>query len=104
MLDIKSWLETTEMKAAEELFFKPPALPYIVFNQSQGSGGADLSNCISSRSVSVELYSNVINREAEQKIEDLLNEKAIEFKMDRTWIDNQKYFQTVYDFNLLEKI
>jgi hypothetical protein len=103
-VDIKALLESTGMKVAEELFFKPPAFPYIVFSQSSSYGGADLFNCISNRSINVELYSDVINRDAEKKIEDSLNEKAIEFKKDRTWIDSQGFFQTVYDFNLLEKI
>lgn len=103
MLDIKMWLETTGMKVAEGCFFKPPALPYVIFNQEDEVSGADNKNCISDRDISIELYADKINREAEQKIEDLLNEKSIEFKKSRTWIDSEKFFQTVYDFNIYEK-
>lgn len=104
MLDIKPWLETTGIKVAEGCFLKPPALPYVIFNQEHQVSGADNKNCISDRDISVELYSDKINHEAEQKIEDLLNEKAIGYKRDRTWIDSERFFQTVYDFSFTEKI
>lgn len=104
MLDVKIWLETTEMKVAEERFLKPPALPYIVFTEDTNVRGADSKNCIADRIISVELYSDKINYEAEQNIESLLNEKSIEYKRERTWIDTEKFFQTVYNFNFTEKI
>jgi hypothetical protein len=103
MLDIKAWLETTGMKVAEESYRKPPPLPYIVFTEETSTGGADNRNCIASRSIGVELYAEKISRDAESKIEALLNGKAIEYKRDRTWIDSEHYYQTVYDFNLVEK-
>lgn len=104
MLNIKQWLELTGMKVAENCFFKPPALPYIVFSDHIEISGADEKNCLADRNISVELYSERINKEKELLIENLLNEKAINFKKDRTWIDSEKYFQTVYDFKLYEKI
>lgn len=103
LMDIKTWLEVAGMKAAEERFLKPPALPYLIFTEELNSGGADDKNCIADRRISIELYSDKINRDAETKIENLLNERAIEFKRDRQWIDSEKFFQTVYDFNLVEK-
>ncbi|MCT8978307.1 hypothetical protein N4T77_17095 [Clostridium sp. CX1] len=104
MLEIKSWLETTGMKVAEERFLKPPALPYIIFLEEVNVSGADNKNCIVDRNISIELYSDKINREAESKIDALLNEKVIEYRKNRTWIDSEKFFQTVYDFNLVEKL
>lgn len=103
MLDVKAWLETTGMKVAEVSFTKPPPLSYIVFLENRNVRGADNKNLIADRELSIELYSAKIDREAEQKIEDLLNEKSIEYSKDRTWIDSENFFQTVYDFNLLEK-
>lgn len=104
MLEIKSWLEATGMKVAEECFFKPPALPYVIFSDDTNFGGADNEICIADRSISIELYSDRISREFEQKIENLLNEKAIKYKKNRTWVHSDKFFQTVYYFNLVEKI
>jgi hypothetical protein len=104
MLEIKTWLETTGMKVAEERFLKPPALPYIVLLDETDVSGADDKNCIADRKISIELYSDKINKIAEQAIGNLLNEKAIEYKKNRIWIDSEKFFQTVYDFKLIEKI
>jgi len=95
MLDIKPWLEITGYKVAEERFLKPPAFPYIIFTEEINISGADNK---------IELYSEKIDKISEKKIEDLLNGKAIEFKKDRTWIESEKFFQTVYDFSLTEKI
>jgi len=104
MLDIKPWLEITGYKVAEERFLKPPAFPYIIFTEEINISGADNKNYIAGRSIGIELYSEKIDKISEKKIEDLLNGKAIEFKKDRTWIESEKFFQTVYDFSLTEKI
>lgn len=103
LTDIKAWLETTGMKVAEGSFKKPPALPYIIFIDEDSSGGADEKNCISNRNISVELYSEEVDPVAEQKIKDLLDEKAISYKRSCTWIDSERFYQTVYDFNFVEK-
>jgi len=103
MLDIETWLETTGLKVAEERFLKPPPLPYIIFMKDIDVSGADNKNCIADRKVSIEFYAKEIDHVSETLIENLLNEKAIKYKRDRTWIDSEKFYQTVYDFNLVEK-
>lgn len=103
MLDVKTWLESTGMKVAENHFNTPPQLPYIVYAAAQAVTGADLKPCISERDLSIELYSGKIDNEAEGKIEAYLSEKAISFKKERTWIDSERFYQTVYDFYLVEK-
>lgn len=103
MLDIKTWLESTGYNTTEERFSKPPALPYIVFIEDINVRGGDNENCIEERKINVELYSDKINKVAEKAIEDLLNEKSIEYKKERIWIDTENFFQTVYDFNFIEK-
>lgn len=104
LTDIKIWLESTEMKVAEERFLKPPALPYIVFSEEMDVNGADNKNCIADRKISIELYSDKINRVAEQLVENLLNKKSIEYKKNRIWIESEMFFQTMYDFSLIEKV
>jgi len=103
MLDIKSWLETTSMKVKEERFLTPPPFPYIIFMDNSDISGADNKNCIASRDISVELYSLEVDHVSESLIENLLNEKAIKYKRDRTWIDTEMMFETIYDFNFVEK-
>lgn len=104
MLDIKTWLENTGMKVAEERFLKPPAPPYVIFTDNIDIGGADNKNCIADRNISIELYSLKIDHISENLIENLLNEKAINYKRDRIWLDTEMLFETIYDFKLIEKI
>lgn len=104
MLDIKAWLETTGMKVGEVSFKSPPPTPYIIILTTENVRGADTKNLISNRDITLELYSMKIDKEAEENIESLLNEKSIEYTKDRTWIDSERYYQTLYDFNLLEKL
>ena len=101
--DIKSWLETIGLKVAEEAFLKPPPLPYINFTDNTDIGGADGKNCIADRAISVELYSLRIDKVSEGLIENLLNEKAIQYSKDHVWIDTEQMMETVYEFNIIEK-
>lgn len=104
MLDVKLWLESTGMKVAEEYFIKPPTLPYLIFKEEIDVTRVGNKECIANRQISIELYSEKVNHESENKIEVLLNEKSIDNKKSRTWIESEKFFQTMYDFNLYEKI
>ena len=100
-INVKAMLEETGLKVAENCFLKPPALPYIVFLENSNFSGADNKICLLKRDITVELYNSKINREKE--VEEILIKNSIEFSKERTWIDSEKIFQTVYDFNLYEK-
>jgi len=102
-IDVKVMLEETGLKVAENCFLRALALPYIVFLQDSKNSGADNKICLIERNITVELYSSKVNREKENEIEEILIKNSIEFSKNRTWIDSEKVFQTVYDFNLYEK-
>lgn len=80
LTDVKKLLETTGMSVAETCFLKPPSLPYIIFIEEIEFRGNDHKNCIANRDISVELYSTKINKEKENLIEKLLNDKSIEYR------------------------
>jgi hypothetical protein len=103
MLVIETWLEATGLKVSEERFLKPPPLPYIVFTEDIDVSGSDNKNCIVSKDISIELYALKVDHASENLIENLLNEKAISFRRDRIWLDTEMMFETIYDFNLVEK-
>ncbi len=102
-IDVKAMLEETGLKVAENCFLRPPALPYIVFLENSNFSGADNKICLLERDITVELYSSKIEREKEKAVEEILIKNSVEFSKERTWIDSEKIFQTVYDFNLYEK-
>lgn len=104
MLDVKSWLESTEYKVKESRFLKPPPLPYIIFLDARKYRGADRKNLIVERDITIELYSEVVDETAEHKINCLVNTLGVEYEYGRIWIESEKMFQTVYDFHLIEKM
>ena len=102
-INVKEMLEETGLKVAEDCFLRAPALPYIVFLEKSNCNGADNKVFILERDITVELYSGKIDKEKESQLEEILIKNYIEFRKNRTWIDSEKVFQTVYDFNLYEK-
>lgn len=104
LTNVKEMLELTGLKVAENCFLRPPALPYIVFLEESNYSGSDRRNTLCERDITVELYSEKINREKEKAIEDILNNNSISYIKSRKWIDSEKFFQTMYDFQLYEKV
>lgn len=104
LTNVKVLLEGTGLKVAENCFLRPPVLPYIVFLDDSSYSGSDNKIYICERDITVELYSEKINREKEKAIEEILSSRSIGYSKNRTWIDSEKFFKTVYDFKLYEKI
>lgn len=103
MRDIEAWLKATGIQVKEDHYAAPPPLPYAVFTVEENPRGADDGvNKICARSIRVELYSGVIDRGTESKLESLL--ATIEYSKNRAWMPESKWYQTVYEFNLTEKI
>lgn len=103
MLDVKKLLEETRLKVGEVAFSKPSALPYIIILEDKEELGADQLNNIINRNVTIEFYSEKINKEKEVEIENLLKSKSLKFKKERVYIDSQKIFETIYTFSIYEK-
>lgn len=103
MLDIKEWLKTIGLPVANTTFKKAVSLPFIVFLEEDNTSGADELICIHDRSITVEFYSSNIDKNIEKLVENLLKEKCIKYIKNRTWVDEDKFFMTTYDFNLHEK-
>lgn len=105
MLDIKTWLkEGTGLPVANTAFINKVSLPFIVFLEDRDTErGSDLKNDLADVGITIEFYSAKISKDYEEKIENLLNEKEFKFKKNRTWIDETKCFETIYDFSFLER-
>jgi len=104
MLEVKTWLEGTGLRVAEDRFRKPPPLPYIVFNENRSVRGSDSKNGIADRDITVELYAAEIDPVAEAAVESLLNARGLPHTRDRVWIDSEKFFMTTYAFGMTEKL
>lgn len=104
MLDVKTWLETTGLKVAKESFYTAPKLPYILYMESSTVRGADNVNKLIEKSVRVELYGDTIDETTEGLIEVLLNSKPFEYTKENVWIPSEKMYETIYEFDFIEKL
>jgi hypothetical protein len=88
----------------ETRFLKPPTTSYCVYFDSITRRGADAKNLIKEHSYTIELYAYTKDAEAEAKIEQALDEYAIPYeKLERTWLDSESLYQTVFNFDFIEK-
>ena len=88
----------------ETRFLKAPDVTYCVYLDSVVRRGADNANLITEHRYTVELYAYAPDPAAEDAIEEALDALAIPFeKQPRYWINDEQIFQTVYDFDYIEK-
>lgn len=75
--------------------------PFIVFLDTVTRNGGDMVNIGYSHTLTVERYSEV---DADNKLlEALFDAKAIKYKKEKIWLDDEKCFMTTYNFDLFER-
>lgn len=88
----------------ESFFRSPPKTTYAVYLDSIESRGADTLNLIKDHSVTIELYEYAPDPEAEKRIEEELDARAIEWiKQPRYWIQSEQQYQVIYEFEYIDK-
>lgn len=75
--------------------------PFIVFLDTVTRGGGDMVNISYSHALTIERYSEL--SDDNKLLEALLDAKAIKYKKEKMWIDDEKCFMTTYDFDLFER-
>jgi len=103
MLDIKAFLEQTGLPVREQRFLGVMPLPAIVFTDDLDIGGADLKNCLITRSIGIEFYTETIDLGNESRIEQLLDNLPVSYTRHRDWIESEKFFSTIYEFTITER-
>lgn len=83
----------------------PPAdLTYAVYFDDVSAEGADLSNCIFTHDITVELYEPEQDAAAETALESELNARGIPWtKQARYWLDSIHRYQAIYEFSYTKK-
>ena len=88
----------------ETRFVKPPRTTYAVYMDSFTRRGADGLNLLTEHDCTVELYAYAPDPTAESKIETSLDAFGLEYEKDeRTWIQEEQLYMTVYRFSHIEK-
>lgn len=103
-MEIKEYIEKkTGIPTAEVAFTQPQKLPFIAVIDKTAEDGDDFHAWTIEHDLTVELYAERINAEAERKLENALGEKGWKCTKERMWINTEKMFETVYTTNFMEK-
>lgn len=104
-MDIKGWLEQTSEQIAETCFppGDAPLLPYIVYFDRETMQGSDSSNDMVTHEITVERYSD--DNEYSKSLEKLFDDKKIKYTREQIWLPKpDDMFETIYDFDVIERI
>ena len=103
-MDIRAYIETeTGIPTAEVAFAKPQKLPFAAILDSTEGDGDDFHTRTITHDLTVEFYAERINAEIEAKFEAAIEKQGWKYTKDRTWIVEEKMFETVYMTNFVEK-
>ncbi len=103
-MDIRAYIETeTGLPTEEVAFTEPQKLPFIAILDRTDEDGDDYHAQLLSHELTVEFYAARIDKENEEKIEAAFAKQAWKATKDRTWITEEKMFETIYTINFVEK-
>lgn len=101
--DFKSKIESCGIKAVEAEYAKETPVPNIVyFRSADNSIYADGVPIIVKTAIAVELYTSKNDNKSERLFEHWLCESETSYqKTERVWLTTEKWYQTVYEFELI---
>lgn len=103
-MDIREYIQKeTGIPTAEVAFTKPQKLPFAAIIDATEGDGDDFHTRIWAHDLIVEFYAERIDKENEGKIEAALEKAGWKYRRERTWLDGEKMFETVYTIKFLEK-
>lgn len=106
MTDFKELIEgSTGIPTADTAFSKPQQLPFVVFLDKQTLDGDDFNQRnIAQHDLAVEFYAERIDAANEKKLEALFLQQGWKYSRDRTWLTDEKCFETIYQINFTERV
>ncbi len=98
-------LAAAGVKARQSRFIKPPAGTYAIWTDDITTDGPDgMPPCIFQHSTTVELYAPKPDPAAEAALEAQMSARGLHWtKQDRYWIQSEGLYQTIYEFDYIEK-
>ncbi len=103
MKELISILKETDIPFAYDHFAEgeSPEPPFICYRMPQSENfAADGIAYFKIDGISVELYTDVKDPSLEQKIEDILDSHCIFYNKSETWIESEKLYEVLYQFDM----
>lgn len=98
-------LSVLPFKVRETRFLKPPDSTYGVYQIDKQFRGCDHHLGICNNDITFYIVEYSPDDQAEKALEKELISRGIEFeKQARMWIESEKMYETIYNFNIIEKL
>lgn len=105
MEDIVEALEKeTQIPTADTAFTKPQPLPFTVILDKTESDGDDFHIRLFGHDLAVEFYAERIDRSNEKKLEEFFERRSWKWSRERTWLPDEKCFETIYQISFTERV
>ena len=97
-------LRETGIQFRKARFLKPPSGTYAVYTEDIETLGGDNLVGAYHHQITIELYENGPDDNAEEKIESAISERGIQWeKQDRFWLQAEQRYQVIYEFDYYTK-
>lgn len=110
-MDVKTWFEKgTGLKIKELRYRSKPQLPFNIFIDDKIYRGSDNSTNIIEHNITIEHYSEDIDTNGENTIENFLNKEKAKlhyenYEKSHEWLETESMWITIYEIGtFLEKI
>jgi len=102
LIELKSLLDQSGYPVAYSHFNSPPNPPYIMYLVAFSSNfHADNKSYAKIQNAQVELYTEYKDLEAEQALENVLDQNDIPYDTTETFIETEQLFQKVYEIGVI---
>ncbi|MBU3875686.1 hypothetical protein HGO97_007670 [Faecalicatena sp. AGMB00832] len=102
---VKALEDETKIPTADTAFTKPQKLPFTVVLNTVESDGDDFKHrIVLHNDLAVEFYAERIDRANEKKLEAFFDKQFWNWKRERTWLTDEKCFETIYLINYTERV
>ena len=94
----------TQLPTADTAFANPQKLPFVVILDKTEADGDDYTVRIINHDLAVEFYAERIDKGNEIKLETFFKKQNWKYTKERTWLPDEKCFETIYLMNFKERV
>ena len=101
---VKALEKATQIPTADTAFPKAQKLPFTVILDKAEGDGDDFHIRLFAHDLAVEFYAERIDRANERKLEAFFESRNWKYSRERTWLPDEKCFETIYQISFAERV
>lgn len=104
MVDIQALLEPLGIPVNPIRFRKATPLPRVTWLERRTAHGGDDYIALVTRRITIELCAENVDLRMEKRIDSILQDLGVEYDCERVWLESEEMFETIYSFEMEEKL